>query len=366
LASGDISAERVIRGAKPLCFDRGRLLIGRGDRLALLDLDSFAETPVCTLPAGFWRKLLNLSALCYRALRSGVGSAVCYADGYFVNHGRKLYRVDPQTGSWVCEFTFSRGKGPLSITAIDGIAGFEDGLYFGEYFANPSKESAGIYHRDRSGTWRMVYTFPPGSINHVHALVPDRYRQCVWVLTGDFGDSAAIWQAGNMFTDMQRTVAGSQQYRACVAFPVEDGLLYATDSQFDRNHIRLLRPSNGSWASQAVEPINGSCIYGCRVGSQFVFSTSTEPGDSDQSVIARVLETRKGPGILRNESQILTGTPADGFRIIARNAKDPFPYRLFQFGTITFPAGENPGDLLFSYSIGNRTNDLSAEVRKIS
>ena len=169
-----------------------------------------------------------------------------------------------------------------------------------------------------------------------------------------------------MFASVQPTVTGDQQYRACVGFPVGDGLLYATDSQFEQNHIRLLKPVDGEWESKAIEPINGSCIYGCRVGTSFMFSTSTEPGDEKRNAIARILETKKGPGIVANESQILMGNLAEGFELIARNAKDPFPYRLFQFGTVTFPAGENPGDLLFSYSIGNKTNDLSTEVRRIA
>ena len=147
----NISADRVIRGAKPLCFYRGQLLIARVDQLALLDLASFAETRLCTLPSSLWRRIVSQSALCYRALRSGVRSALCHDEYLFLTHGRRLYRVDPKTDSCICEFTFRRGKGPLSLTEIKGLSGFEDGLYFGEYFDNASKDSVRIYQRTASG-----------------------------------------------------------------------------------------------------------------------------------------------------------------------------------------------------------------------
>lgn len=56
----------------------------------------------------------------------------------------------------------------------------------------------------------MVYTFPQGVISHVHNIIADPYRQCLWFFTGDFDDAAAIWKVTNGFKKVERVVYGDQ------------------------------------------------------------------------------------------------------------------------------------------------------------
>lgn len=39
-----------------------------------------------------------------------------------------------------------------------------------------------------------MFTFAQGQVNHIHDVVPDPYRECFWILTGDFGEAAGIWR----------------------------------------------------------------------------------------------------------------------------------------------------------------------------
>ena len=69
---------------------------------------------------------------------------------------------------------------------------------------------------------------------------------------------------------MERVAWNDQQYRGCVVFPVREGLLYATDAPFAKNYIYLMNPD--TMELKRIAPIDGSCIYGCQCGDQFVFS----------------------------------------------------------------------------------------------
>lgn len=147
-----------------------------------------------------------------------------------------------------------------------------------------------------------------------------------------------------------------------MAFPCQQGMIYATDSQLERNYIYLLHEEGGKWESTKLHEINGSCIYGCKVGKYFVFSTSTEPGMEKKSTIHSLLDREPGPGILKNESHLLLLDENLKLTILDKKKKDWLPYRLFQFGTLMFPSGDNQSNYLFSYSVANIGNDLSTEV----
>src|SRR5450759_4611385 len=122
---------------------------------------------------------------------------------------------------------------------------------------------------------------------------------------------------------------GKQIYRACVAFPTQQGIIYATDSQLEKNYICLLHETKGRWESKILHEINGSCIYGCKVGRHFVFSTSTEPGMVKKSTLLTLLDQRPGPGILKNESHLLLLDEKLNLIILDTKKKDWLPYRLF-------------------------------------
>lgn len=52
-----------------------------------------------------------------------------------------------------------------------------------------------IYKRINAKYWGPIYTFEKEAINHIHNIIPDEKNKCVWILTGDFDNAAAIWRA---------------------------------------------------------------------------------------------------------------------------------------------------------------------------
>ncbi len=84
-----------------------------------------------------------------------------------------------------------RGTRPLHITAVPS-----GNIYWGEYFDNRERAEVHIYvSTDRGRTWQIAYTFPAGSIRHVHNIVYDRWGDCLWILTGDEGAECKVLRA---------------------------------------------------------------------------------------------------------------------------------------------------------------------------
>ncbi len=360
----NIYPTKIIRNCKPICFHENKLVVNKYDSLFFLENDKLSNKPICNLPNTWSKKILNLNSLAYRVLRSGVNFGISFDEFIYVIHTKKLYQINPKSGIIKLEINFKNGNGPLSIAKIISIDGFYDGLYFGDYFSNLNKDVINIYRRTTSSNmWEVIYTFKKGEINHIHSLIPDEKNKCVWILAGDFDNSAGIWKATDNFNNVEPILCGNQQYRACVAFPLNGGLLYATDSQLETNYIRFLKKTEDVWKSEIISEINGSCIYGCMLKDNFVFSTTTEPYGLKDSFIQNLFDRKRGKGIIKNESHIIIGNIENGFNIIFKNKKDIFPYNLFRFGTIIFPNGKNETNTLYSYSIANKINDLDLEIR---
>lgn len=353
----------IIHKYKPLFFDgAGKLVLGKANALYRRTAEGDLEF-LLALPESRKKRVLAKSRLAFRLARLGFGAGAYFNGLYFFSYGACIYSYCPEHGVLNCEFSFRIGRGPLSFTVVEGINGFEDGIYFGEYFGNRSRQSVHVYKRRSDASWDVLYSFAVGEINHVHSLVPDKVRNCVWLLAGDFEHSASIWMVKSGFTDVQPVLRGEQVYRACTAFPLEQGLLYATDTQITRNSIRLLKYQGGEWISEPLLDINGSCIYGCELRDYFIFSTATEPSDELSSPIISLLDRQPGPGIIENKSDVIAVRKSDlSCNLLYSKSKDFLPYRLFQFGAILFPHGIARDNTLFSYSVANRVNDLSTEV----
>ena len=356
---------KTLGGVKPLICVDDRLVAARRNHVFMLTNGGKEPSNLCKLPEPIHMQLLDRIPLWYRIRRSGVNAACRFNGDWYFCYRQHIYRVNQQTHALATDFTFSKGRGPLKLSAIEGITGFDDCIAFGEYYNNPGKEPIRIFTKSCAGKWRVSYTFADGKINHIHALVPDRFRNCVWILTGDFGDAAGIYQATNNFSSVNAVLRGDQRYRACVLFATNDGLIYGTDTQLADNAVMYAEESNGQWHAKPLYALNGSCIYGCELLDYYVFSTATEPGIGKGKLVS-LLDNRPAIGIKENRSDVVLLSMHDGtFRVAYSKQKDFWPYRLFQFGSIQFPSGFNNSNRLYAYNTGSKVNDLSTEIWNI-
>jgi hypothetical protein len=354
---------KTLRNVKPICFVNDWIIMNKSSSFIVLDAHSEEIIKKIKIPIPYIKRLLFIFKPTRRLFRLGAINGIFSMNKVFITIDKKIFSLTIDDFKLREEHIFKKGNGPLYLKNIERVRNFKDGLYFGDYFGNNSKEPINITRRNHDGTFEIVYTFPKGQINHIHNLILDNFNDCVWILAGDFGEAAGIWQAKDNFKSVKKVLTGSQQYRSCIAFPTKDGLIYPTDSQFEQNYIRILKYENDTYVSKPIQKINGSVIYGCSIGEKIIFSTSTEPSISNNNKFLHWLERKPGSGINKNESHLVLGTLKDGFKIIDIKKKDLLPYRLFQFGTIMFPSGINPTNKLFSYSVANIKNDLHTEIR---
>lgn len=93
----------------------------------------------------------------------------------------------------------------------------------------------------------------------------------------------------------------SEIHRLC-GFALPEGLLYPTDSPLDNNYIQLLRQEK---TIEKILPIDGSCIYSCHWGKDFIFESTVEPDGIYKNLIDFLFRWKKDPGIKDSYSHLL-------------------------------------------------------------
>ena len=345
----------VSKRTTPLCFlPDGRLVSYKRGRIVVLN--NGEEDVGFSILTSRKEHLFGWSRIATRLLRFGIRSAVAIDnDNIIFSIGNYIYELSLATGKmskgWFC----GDGVRPLIMTDIKGINGIDNGIYFGGYVHNHEKKPVNIYHRLGMDNWEIVYTFPQDTINHVHNVVADPYRQCLWVFTGDFDDAAAIWKVTDNFNKVERIRCGSQKWRGSMVFVLPEGLLYATDTPRADDFLYLLNPD--SVELKVIMPLDGSCIYGCKWNDKYVLSTTVESNGGEMSFFENWFGRKRGDGIKDEYVHMYCGNLDEGFREIYKEKKDWLPFTLFQFGAFKFPSGVNVSDTLYFQPAATTKND---------
>lgn len=352
----------ILKNFQVLAYnDSNSVFISKHNSIYLFILGEKRMEKIYSFPNSKKIYLSKVSTYFRRLLRTDIRFAIKLdSDHLLVVLNQKFYKLSIGQKKIISIVDLPRGSRPLNMSILNGLNGFDNGIYFGEYFPNPTKKIVHIYKYE-DDFLKKVFSFPLNSIDHVHNMIVDKQKKCLWILAGDFGDGAAIYKATDNFKSVERIVYGEQKYRSCVGFPVKDGLLYATDSQFEKNTIRVLKKENEVWKSESVSPINGPCIFGTQLKNDYVFSTSVEAINSGNT-LQKFLRNKRGPGIIKNQTELIKGNLNTGFETLFSNRKDILPFVLFQFGNILFPTGENKTEKLIFTNIATKENDFSTQI----
>lgn len=346
----------VLGRFKPLCFlDSDTLLVYRRGRLCYYSISSQTTSLASRVPASA-AILASHIRLAERAMRTEPRTAVAL-DGntVLVSLGGSIYRLTRGTGELVAEHKYAQGvNNPLALGEVKAVPGFRDSIVYGEYWGNPSRRPVAIWVRDSErAVWETKFEFPARTIKHVHGIIPDAEHARLLVLTGDSDHESGIWAAYEGFSRVEPLAAGSQKYRTCCAFPVDDGLLYATDSPTTDNYIYFAKDFSTPVPLYALD---GPCIYATAVGEKYLFATSVE-GDSSIGGLRYLLTTKIGPGVKSRNLSLVMGNVSRGFSRTLELRKDWWPYALFGFGSFCFPTGAQHEDRMVLYVVAARGHD---------
>ena len=258
-----------------------------------------------------------------RLIRSDIKAGAVFENTLFFSDFGICYEINLYSKKIVSKHVHRIGmRGPLIYCVISGIDGFDDQICYGEYFGNEQRELVKIWHKVK-GTlqWEVALTFDAGLIRHIHGIYTDKWRNCVYILTGDHDRESAIWVARNNFKSVHRLIFGDQQARCCQMMVNKNGFLYCTDSEYEQNKLYdvIIHDINKfEYEKKFISNFDSSIIYGCSTDDVFYFATTVEPD--------------KG-GINSIEVKVYyVDVKEKKVRVIIKAVKDLLPMKLFQYG----------------------------------
>lgn len=341
----------VINDRGIICYYKGKIWLRNNG--AYRCIGSLRETYI--------DRLKECTHFCRRLFRQEIRCSIFGSDGrvYFLKDSI-LFSIDLEdytiNKAVVMERNMHR---PLNLAEGNNIYT----VIWGDYFDNPGREPVSIYGLTMDGNIEELYSFPKETIRHIHNIV--KRDNGYIIFTGDNDGQAGIYISDIYFRKIEAVLIGDQQARAVVGFPVEGGILYATDSVSQENSIYLLEinEANNVVNRKKITKINGSVIYGAVLKNGWVFSTTVESSERDReskSIIGKIkefLSTERGNGILSNNVHILYVNKNYDVHIMIKLKKDSLPYKLFQYGSIRFPIGQNQSEKIVFYPVAVKKYD---------
>ena len=315
-------------------YSRGRLLVN-------------GKTIDLQIP--LWKRIISSFRIFERLLRLDPRCANICDDILIISYQKKIFVIDLIAYNVIGSFPIRD-----EFSNVLNICHFSKIFYWGDYGANKEHKEVNVYSYTKENGVSVVYTFPSNTIRHIHNIIYDKSINKFWILTGDNENEAGIYISDIKWKEVLPIKIGKTMFRAVVGFPYKDGLLYATDSVESDNFIYYL--SLIDYSNTKLFPINGSCIYGGENKNCFYFSTTVEPHEGIG--IKNLLFEKLGNGIKSRNVHLIEFNKKNGqISIIGTYRKDFYPMKLFQYGTIQIPIGQENLESLFGNIISCKNHD---------
>jgi len=206
-------------------------------------------------------------------------------------------------------------------------------IYFGEYGSNKKRKPVTIYCSKNGGSsWNELYTFPAGSIRHIHGCYYDIYTDNIWVCTGDFENENWLFRADKTFRNISRFGDGQQKFRTCNLIFLKNEIHWLMDSHLEQcYHVIMNRKTNNITLNQKLQ---GPVIYLKELDGGYYLATTSQ---------------EIGKGVLDDKTYLYISFDLKNWKIAAKFDHDGLPKRLFRFGLIGFAAGKQTIDCFYMF-----------------
>ena len=175
-----------------------------------------------------------------------------------------------------------------------GIASLDANVFvFGEYGRNSTRQDVPLYLSiDGGRNWRVQYTFPAGSIRHIHGAYYDKFTGHIWVPTGDFAGECYIYEFDDINLDNPTIHGdGSQVWRTVGLFFTEDSVVWGMDSELEVSHLVTMNRCSGKIAKGRSFP--GPVWYiKSLVDGLYLLQTTVENGEGVNTDSVHVFASR--------------------------------------------------------------------------
>ncbi|MGI9547442.1 MAG: hypothetical protein ACR2MM_09415 [Flavobacteriaceae bacterium] len=275
-----VSIDKSIKGVIPLWINAKQdYYYSEGLNILRRNNDEIIEK--YAVDRSLLEKLIGWNALARRVLRMEIGMLVELPNGNQVAVKRKAI-ITRIKGSEQFKIThkIDRGSRPLNLC----LAG--EKVYWGEYFGNPLRDEVYVYGSEDGVNWEIVYAFPPKSIRHIHGLFWDKYRNGIWILTGDSNSESGLWFTKDYFQSVELVNGGSQKARAVSIIMDARGLIVPMDSPKEKNFIQRYNPDKNLFVNLKALP--GSAFNSYTNNSLSMISTVVEPSRVNKAQYAEI------------------------------------------------------------------------------
>lgn len=259
--------------------------------------------------------LFALFHLSRRLTRAEITKLYRLKDGSELCIARKgIFKREKDAREFKKCFNVVRGSRPMNLCIDD------DGkIYFGEYFMNMEKKAVNVYcSEDNGNSWKVVYTFDDGNINHIHGIFKDPYTGLLWIATGDRENECIIANTNDGFKTLNTVFRGGQDYRTCALLFYKEHIVFATDSQYQQNYIKCF--DRATLEIKDLQAVQGPVIRGGQIGDMSFISTDVEESEVNLDKNVYIWATKDGLA----------------WKQVFSAPKDCLPF-LFQFGVFDIP-----------------------------
>jgi hypothetical protein len=325
---------------KILCSFKNKLISSRGASLYMSTDNGMNWHKLLELPLSLKSYIQALLPISRRLFRQDVHHVVPLSDSVLVAFAFKnIFVCNYRDGKVLGTPTAIIGSRPLSVCLTP-----DHNLYYGEYHGNPDRKPTNIFcSKDNGFSWFSVYQME--DIRHVHGVFHDPYTNALWVTTGDTDEECGIWTTINHFKTLDRVAGGSQNTRAITLLFTQSHIYFGSDIPHKANSIYRFERRSGR--IDKLQEVEGPVFWGCKIGNALFFSTAVEPSQINTSRSASLWCSLDG----------VSWSHVSKFR------KDIWPMKLFQYGQILFPFGENTTDDLFITPYATEMNNTVQRIK---
>jgi hypothetical protein len=245
-----------LRGFTIEWAEHGAFILSKQDRLySSRDLKGpFEQLAKISAPA--WKSAASRIRLGQRFLRFIVTNVVR------LNNGDLFVTFDKSVGM-VRDGKYQTLEGlirPCRVLRSACATDADGSIYFGEYLANNERREMRIY-RYAPGNERVdvAYTFPAGSIKHIHGVYRDEYAGTLVCLTGDNDPECRILRTNDGFRTLEVVGQGDESWRAVSVLFQKENFFYGTDAEFRPNQI--YKVDRETLERKEIGEVSGTVFY---------------------------------------------------------------------------------------------------------
>lgn len=287
---------RTILKGRALFQAPDKIWVAKGMTFYAIDYAGKRLTPKYRV-GGSMDWLIGTFRLSRQLLRVGLHHLLPLANGnILVTSKRIAYIVSPE-GKVLNTFSGFQGNKP----AHQGVCVTPDGtIFFAEYLLNTNRDFSVRLFRstDNGESYQVVKEWPAGYIRHLHFVKWDSYEKCLWLGTGDYGESnreCRLYKSTDNGYSWELLGSGNQDWRAIGVCFTKEAVLWGTDAGSCPDTVHFVKMDRHSQKLEILADLEGPC-HGCASyedGRAF-FSTGIEGGENEKDRFARLKEYKDG------------------------------------------------------------------------